>query len=148
MFLETGDARVLGHSRETRGSYGYMARQGLTTLPESWDAKPGIGNSMDHFMLRHLMEWHFAHVAGIRQQPGGIGWRRVLIAPNPRPLESASASFVSPAGRITVQWKQTKQRFDMTVTTSKGVAAEAQLSNGTRQALKPGATTLHTPGAD
>jgi hypothetical protein len=136
------------YSRETRGSYGYMVRQGLTTLPESWDAQPGTGNSMNHFMLGHLMEWHFAYVAGIRQQPGSIGWRRVLIAPNPGPLESASASFISPAGRIAVQWKQTKQRFDMMVTIPKGVEAEALLPNGTRQTLKPGTTPLHSSRPD
>jgi hypothetical protein len=136
------------YSRETRGSYGYMVRQGLTTLPESWDAKPGTGNSMNHFMLGHLMEWHFAYVAGIRQQPGSTGWHRVLIAPNPGPLENASASFASPAGRIAVQWKQTKQTFDMTVTIPKGAEAEALLPNGSRLTLKPGTMTLHTKRAD
>ena len=38
---------------------------------------------MNHFMLGHLMEWHYAYLAGIRQQPGGVGWKKVLIAPTP-----------------------------------------------------------------
>ncbi len=29
------------YSREGRGSYGFMVGQGLTSLPESWDARPG-----------------------------------------------------------------------------------------------------------
>ena len=35
------------YSREDRGGYGFMVRQGLTTLPESWDAKPGTGSSQE-----------------------------------------------------------------------------------------------------
>jgi hypothetical protein len=31
-------------------------------------------------------EWRFAYVVGIRQQPGNVGWRRALIAPNPGEL--------------------------------------------------------------
>ena len=130
------------YAREDRGSYGFMVRQGLTTLPESWDAKPGTGNSMNHFMLGHLMEWQYAYVAGIRQQPGSVGWRRVLIAPNPGGLDSASASFASPRGTIRVSWRQSPQAFTMNVEIPHGVQALAILPNGKRHALKPGSSEL------
>ena len=130
------------YSRENRGSYGFMVRQGFTTLPESWDARPGTGNSMNHFMLGHLMEWHYAYVAGIRQEPGSSGWRRVLIAPNPGSLDSASASFKSPAGTIAVQWKQTRETFLLTVTVPEGVEGEAVLPNGEKHSLKAGTAML------
>ena len=131
------------YSREGRGSYGFMVQQGLTTLPESWDARPGTGNSMNHFMLGHLMEWQFAYVAGIRQQSGSIGWRRILVAPNPGDLDSASASFASPAGLIAVEWKQSKTAFSMKVTIPEGVNAEAMLPNGALSVLPPGTTELN-----
>jgi hypothetical protein len=131
------------YSREGRGSYGFMVQQGLTTLPESWDARPGTGNSMNHFMLGHLMEWQFAYVAGIRQQSGSIGWRRILVAPNPGDLDSALASFASPAGLIAVEWKQSKTAFSMKVTIPKGVNAEAMLPNGALSVLPPGTTELN-----
>jgi alpha-L-rhamnosidase len=99
---------------------------------------------MNHFMLGHLMEWHFAYVAGIRQRPGSIGWRRVLIAPNPGSFEHASASFNSPRGRIEVRWQQTPEAFDMTVTIPRGVDAEVVLPNGNKQSVKPGTATLHS----
>ena len=69
------------------GSYGYLVDQGFTTLPESWDAVPGSAHSLNHLMFGHLVEWHYAYVAGIRQQPGSVGWRKVLIAPDPGPLD-------------------------------------------------------------
>jgi alpha-L-rhamnosidase len=121
-----------------------MVNQGFTSLPESWDARPGTGNSMNHFMLGHLMEWHYAYLAGIRQQPGSVGWKRVLIAPTPGSLESAAAVFRSPSGRIDVSWKQTKSMFTMKVVIPKGVDATAMLPNGEQKALKPGVTTLRS----
>jgi alpha-L-rhamnosidase len=130
------------YARENRGSYGYMVRQGLTTLPESWDARPGTGNSMNHFMLGHLMEWQFAYVAGIRQQLGSVGWRRILIAPNPGPLDSASASFNSPSGLIKIHWEKNGKEFQMTVSIPPGVEAKAVMPDGQTLPLKEGTAAL------
>jgi hypothetical protein len=130
------------YARENRGSYGFMVNQGFTSLPESWDAQPGTGNSMNHFMLGHLMEWHYAYVAGIRQRPGSVGWKDVIIAPNPGLLESASSTFKSPSGTIAVDWKQSKSKFAMKVTIPKGIKATAVLPTGERKVLKSGTTTL------
>jgi len=126
------------YSREDRGGYGFMVRQGLTTLPESWDAKPGTGSSMNHFMLGHLVEWHYAYVAGIRQQPGSVGWRRVLISPEPGPMDSASASFDGPSGRIAVKWEKHEKVFTLNVTIPDGVEATAVLPDGERRKSVPG----------
>ena len=131
------------YARENRGSYGYMVKQGFTSLPESWDAQPGTGNSMNHFMLGHLMEWHYAYVAGIRQKAGSVGWANILIAPYPGSLEYASATFSAPSGKIAVNWRQANGQFEMTVTIPKGVAAEALLPDGNRKVLKDGKTILH-----
>ena len=132
------------YSRENRGSYGYMVNQGFTSLPESWDARPGTGNSMNHFMLGHLMEWHYAYLAGIRQQPGSVGWKKVLIAPTPGGLESCRASFKSPGGTIAVNWKQARGSFTMKVVIPKGVEAMAVLPNGEQRTLKSGVSTLRS----
>ena len=126
------------YSRENRGSYGYMVRQGFTTLPESWDARPGTPNSMNHFMLGHLMEWQYAYVAGIRQKPGSTGWRKVVIGPNPGALTAASASFRSPAGMIEVEWRKEGTTYLMTVRIPEGVEAQALLPNGTSRELTSG----------
>jgi len=132
------------YNRENRGSYGYMVNQGFTSLPESWDARPGTGNSMNHFMLGHLMEWHYAYLAGIRQQPGSVGWKKVLIAPTPGSLERTLAVFRSPSGRIVVSWKQAKSMFTMKVVIPNGVEATAILPNGKQRELKPGVNTLRS----
>ncbi|HTY37007.1 MAG TPA: family 78 glycoside hydrolase catalytic domain [Bacteroidota bacterium] len=130
------------YSRTNRGSYGYMVNQGFTSLPESWDARPGTPNSMNHFMLGHLMEWHYAYLAGIRQQPGGIGWKKVLIAPTPGDIKSVSATFDAPTGMIGVDWNQANGMFSMSVKVPKNIDAIAVLPDGTEHILRAGTTTL------
>jgi alpha-L-rhamnosidase len=132
------------YSRQDRGSYGFMVNQGFTSLPESWDARPGTGNSMNHFMLGHLMEWQFAYVAGIRQQPGSIGWRNVVIGPNPGALAFTTATFEAPTGQFAVQWKKTGNLFELTITSPRGVKTEAIMPNGERRHVAPGRVTLRT----
>lgn len=133
------------YARRDRGGYGFMVDQGLTTLPESWDARPGTHNSMNHFMLGHLMEWHFAYIAGIRQTPGSVGWNKILIAPNPsveHGVSNAAATFNSPRGKIASDWQIRDGRFKMTVEVPAGVEAEAIMIDGTRRPLKPGTQML------
>ena len=141
---ETGRGDLLHkiYARTDRGSYGFMVNSGLTTLPESWDAKPGSGNSMNHYMLGHAMEWHFAYVAGLRQQPGSVGWKKILIAPQPGTLTTAQADFNSPNGRISSMWRRANGEFTLAAHVPAGVEAEAVLPDGTRHPLKSGDNTL------
>ena len=98
------------YSREGVGSYGGILKKGLTAMPETWDAMNDGYQSLNHCMLGHLMEWYYGYVAGIRQQPGSVGWKRVLIAPEPGPLTEAAASFISPAGRIGSRWTRDRRQ--------------------------------------
>lgn len=137
------------YSRDDRGSYGFMVKSGLTTLPESWSATPGTGNSMNHFMLGHLVEWHFAFVAGIRQEPGSFGWRRVVIAPSPGHLRSFDTSFESPAGPIRVKctsWLSSPDSRIFDVEIPPGVASAVfQYPDGRTFELRPGKNAISWP---
>ncbi|MBP1658357.1 MAG: alpha-L-rhamnosidase, partial [Bacteroidetes bacterium] len=126
------------YAREERGGYGYMVKQGFTTLPESWDAQPGTGNSMNHYMLGHLMEWQFAYVGGIRQQPGSVGWRKVYVAPNPGTLDFAIATFESPRGLVAVTWRKKQDQIEMTITSPRGMWVDAIMPNGEKLHVAPG----------
>lgn len=152
--VDGADALHHVYAREAPGSYGYMVNSGLTTLPESWDAKPGTGNSMTHLMLGHLMEWHYAYVAGIRQVPGTVGWTQFLFAPQIPPsgsearkaLTSAQASFDSPVGRITGGWKIEGNKIIFTCEVPAGAqAAQVILPDGTSRAMVPGRNSFSRP---
>ncbi len=144
---ENGRGDVLHHvyNREDVGSYGYMVKSGLTTLPESWDAHQGTGDSLNHFMLGQLMEWHHAYVCGVRQQPGSVGWKRVLIAPQPpadlsepNAMKQASCRLQSPAGEIGVSWTRVGSMFALECRIPPGVEAEALLPDGARRPVSSG----------
>lgn len=142
------------YNREDIPSYGHMVNTGLTTLPESWDARRGTGDSLNHFMLGHLMEWHYAYVAGIRQAPGSVGWANVLIAPQPPSLSDrspnaihrASAAFDSPRGRVESVWSLDVSTgvFTLKCTVPDGMRATAVLPDGSRHPLSAGTTELTT----
>ena len=84
------------------------------------------------------MEWYYGYVAGIRQQPGGVGWKRVLIAPEPGPLTEATASFISPAGRIGSHWSVKGDKFHLDADIPPGVTAQLIGPNGTRKDVGAG----------
>jgi len=130
------------YGRDGVGSFGHMVKNGLTTLPETWDARRGTIYGLNHFALGHLVEWHFAYVAGIRQEDGGIGWRKVLIAPQPGSLRSAAATFDGPTGRISARWRIEGREFRLTAEVPEGVQATAVLPDGSKLGLKPGINEL------
>ncbi|MCG3121844.1 MAG: hypothetical protein GIKADHBN_00215 [Phycisphaerales bacterium] len=152
-----GDVLHRVYSRDEVASYGHMVKSGLTTLPESWDGKKGTGDSLNHFMLGQLVEWHYAYVAGIRQSPGSVGWKKVIIAPQPPPrsllvvdgpglpgvnyqniMTSAAAGFLSPAGKIISSWEIVGPEFKITTDVPVGMDAELVMPDGQRRRLTPG----------
>jgi hypothetical protein len=131
------------YAREEPGSYGGILKKGLTSLPETWDAIMDGSQSLNHCMLGHLVEWYYGYVAGLRQAPGSVGWKRAVIAPNPGPLTSAQATLKTPLGLLSCQWRKTslnKMRLEADV--PPGMAAEAQLPSGKKQALKAGKNVI------
>jgi hypothetical protein len=130
------------YSRDGLGSYGGILKKGLTAMPETWDAMNDGYQSHNHCMLGHLMEWFYGYVAGIRQQPGSVGWKRVLIAPTPGPLSEATAAFTSPAGRISSRWSVTDGKFRLDVEIPPGVTAQLIAPDGTRKEVGAGRHTL------
>lgn len=141
-----GDVLHRIYNREDIPSYGHMVNSGLTTLPESWDARRGTGDSLNHFMLGHLMEWHYAYVAGLRQAPDSVGWNEILIAPQPPPrsdpspnaIRSVDVRFDSPAGPIHVAWEIKSTKFELRCDVPEGVAATVILPDGSRHVAEPG----------
>ena len=120
-------------------------KKGLTSLPETWDAMMDGSQSLNHCMLGHVIEWYYGYVAGIRQKPGGIGWKDVLIAPEPGPLAGAEAALATPAGRIRSRWRVEEGTFRLEVEIPEGVSATAVLPSGKRIPLQPGSRELSEP---
>ena len=130
------------YSRDGTGSYGGILKKGLTSMPETWDAMMDGSQSLNHCMLGHVLEWYYGYVAGIRQQPGSVGWRKILIAPHPGSLASAEATLETPMGRVASRWRHDGSTFRLETEIPKGVQALAILPSGAQKPLRPGKHTL------
>ncbi len=100
------DDLVLGmvRSREFPG-YGYMLDQGATTLWEHWSRIDGW--SRNHAMYSAVSAWFRRSLLGIRQAPGSVAWRDIVVKPSVvGDLTWARGHFDSVRGRIGVSWRR------------------------------------------
>ncbi|WP_114748133.1 alpha-L-rhamnosidase [Pleomorphovibrio marinus] len=105
-----GDLALKLAMNTTYPSWGYMVKQGATTIWELWNgdtANPGM-NSQNHVMLLgDLLVWYFEDLAGIKSDPNLPGFKRILMRPSfPEKLDHVNASFTSPYGQIRSYWKR------------------------------------------
>lgn len=106
-------------TNETYPSWGYMASKGATTIWELWNgdyAAPNM-NSCNHVMLLgDLIIWYYENLAGIKNDPSGVGFKKIVMAPVfPEGLEWVKASYDSPYGEIKSHWELKNGVFDWNV---------------------------------
>jgi hypothetical protein len=113
-------------ARTNIGSYGFIVRNGWTSMPEAWDADTGA--SMNHCMLGHIQEWFFGWVAGIRPDVESPGFRQFVIEPHPvGGLTWARAKYDSIRGTIVSDWKKSNGAFTLRVTIPVGTVATVSI---------------------
>jgi hypothetical protein len=144
---EAGRSDVLHrvYSRDGVGSYGGILKKGLTAMPETWDAMMDGSQSLNHCMLGHVVEWYYGYVAGIRQAPGSVGWKRIVIGPNPGALTHAEASLQTPKGRVCSRWRKESGMFRLETEIPAGTSATAVLPSGRTMALGTGLQKTEEP---
>lgn len=102
-------------SNSTYPSWGYMVKNGATTIWELWNgntAAPDM-NSYNHVMLLgDLVIWYFEHLAGIKSSPGHPGFKQVTMKPvMPEGLDFVDASYHSVHGLIRSNWERDNNRL-------------------------------------
>jgi alpha-L-rhamnosidase len=88
-------------------SWGYMVKQGATTMWERWNGDRGdvAMNSFNHYAFGAVAGFVFRRIAGIA--PAEPGFARILVRPTPDPrLRFARADYESVRGRVSVQWSR------------------------------------------
>jgi alpha-L-rhamnosidase len=105
-------------TQTTYPSWGYMIKQGATTLWELWQDKIGPSmNSHDHIMLGSIGAWFYRALGGINLGPDGEGYRHILIEPHMvEDLHWASASIESVRGQVSCSWMKKPGEVAMEVT--------------------------------
>jgi alpha-L-rhamnosidase len=101
-------------------SWGYMVKNGATTIWELWNgntADPAM-NSGNHLMLLgDLIIWFYEDLAGIKSDPETPGFGNIIMKPNPLgDLKYVKASYRSVRGLIRSEWKKTENSFAWEIT--------------------------------
>ncbi|HNT37044.1 MAG TPA: alpha-L-rhamnosidase C-terminal domain-containing protein, partial [bacterium] len=107
---------------DTFPSWGYEIKHGATTIWERWDGwtqekgfqDPGM-NSFNHYAFGAVGEWLFATVAGIDLEEPGFKKIHIRPCPDGR-ISSVKATYRSINGEIVSEWRQTQDKFALSVT--------------------------------
>lgn len=116
-------------TQTTYPSWGYMIREGATTLWERWESLTEEGmNSQNHIMLGTVDAWFYKYLAGIQVDPNFPGWERIVIKPYPvKGLNFAGASLKTFRGLIFSSWWRDVGSFSLQVSVPVNSQAEVQL---------------------
>ncbi|MCX6560984.1 MAG: family 78 glycoside hydrolase catalytic domain [Candidatus Aminicenantes bacterium] len=122
-----GDAAFRVVSQTSYPGWGYMIREGATTLWERWEKITSGGmNSHNHVMLASVDAWLYKFLAGIRCT--APGWRRAVIEPpNLEGCRSARASVAAGGGTLAAVWTRRKDEFTIDVRVPAGTQAEVRI---------------------
>jgi alpha-L-rhamnosidase len=110
-------------NQESYPGFGYMLREGATTLWERWEYLTGGGvNSHNHIMLGSVDTWFFKTLCGLRcEKPG---WQQTRIQPFfPPDMTFAAAKIGTPFGNLESAWEKREKGIDLIVTIPPGMEA-------------------------
>ena len=109
-----GDLALKIASNDTYPSWGYMYRNGATTIWELWNgntADPAMNSGNHVMLLGDLILWEYEYLGGIRAlEPG---YSKIQLKPYPREgLDFVNCAYNSVSGRIESNWKREGNRFE------------------------------------
>jgi alpha-L-rhamnosidase len=99
--------------QESYPSWLYPIKMGATTIWERWDGIKPDGsfetptmNSYNHYAYGAIGDWMYRVTAGIDTDPDGPGYKKIIIKPTVGgKLTYANASYQTPYGKLTSNWK-------------------------------------------
>ncbi|MGM9749306.1 MAG: alpha-L-rhamnosidase C-terminal domain-containing protein, partial [Candidatus Cryptobacteroides sp.] len=132
-----GDLAYTIASNDTYPSWGYMAKNGGTTIWELWNgntAAPSMNSGNHVMLLGDLIIWEYEYLAGIR--PLKPGYKEIEFKPYPVDgLTFVNCSYNSVNGKIKSNWKKENGRFIYEIEVPKGCKGTVllPLADGSRK---------------
>jgi len=126
------NAASLAYELATQTSYpswGFMIRNGATTLWELWQYKTGPSmNSHNHPMFGSVGSWLYQALAGIEQDENSAGFKNIVIQPRMvQDLQYASGTIHTPRGLLTSTWSKSTDNITLKVYIPVNSEAEIRL---------------------
>ena len=124
-----GDLALKIASNDTYPSWGYMYRNGATTIWELWNgntADPAMNSGNHVMLLGDLIIWEYEYLGGIRAlEPG---YSKIQLKPYPiEGLDYVNCAYNSVSGRIESNWKREGNRFEWDIVIPANTTAEVCL---------------------
>ena len=141
-----GDLAFKIASNDTYPSWGYMVRNGATTIWELWNgntADPAMNSGNHVMLLGDLILWEYEYLGGIRAlEPG---YSKIQLKPYPiEGLDYVNCTYNSVSGRIESQWKRKGNHFEWHFTIPANTTAEVCLPTANGYEVKTyGSGTYH-----
>ncbi len=124
-----GDLALKIASNDTYPSWGYMVRNGATTIWELWNgntADPSMNSGNHVMLLGDLILWEYEYLGGIRAlEPG---YSKIQLKPYPIDgLDFVNCAYNSVSGRIESHWRREGNQFYWEFTIPANTTAEVCL---------------------
>ena len=124
-----GDLAFKIASNDTYPSWGYMYRNGATTIWELWNgntADPAMNSGNHVMLLGDLILWEYEYLGGIRAlEPG---YSKIQLKPYPiEGLDFVNCAYNSVSGPIESNWKREGNRFEWDIVIPANTTAEVCL---------------------
>ena len=101
-------------SNDTYPSWGYMVRNGATTIWELWNgntADPAMNSGNHVMLLGDLILWEYEYLGGIRAMEPG--YSKIQLKPYPiEGLDFVNCAYNSVSGHIESSWKREGNHFE------------------------------------
>jgi alpha-L-rhamnosidase len=135
-------------SNDTYPSWGYMAKNGATTIWELWNgntADPKM-NSQNHVMLLgDLLIWMYEDLAGIHSDTTEAGFKKIIMKPSFNvDLSFVNASYQSPYGTIKSYWKKENGQLNWNISVPGNTTAVVYIpakENEVKEAMNPASSS-------
>ena len=141
-----GDLAFKIASNDTYPSWGYMYRNGATTIWELWNgntADPAMNSGNHVMLLGDLILWEYEYLGGIRALESG--YSKFQLKPYPiEGLDFVNCTYNSVSGRIESRWKREGNHFEWDFVIPANTTAEVCLPTANGYEVKTyGSGTYH-----
>lgn len=131
----------------TYPSWGYMMKQGSTTIWELWngDAANPMMNSGNHQMLLgDLLIWYYEYLAGIKTDTKDVAFKKIIMNPYfPAELRFVNASLETEYGMVKSSWERTDKSIKWKIIIPPNSAAEVHFPEGNAGKIKESGKSIN-----
>ncbi len=137
------DVAYLIASNTSYPSWGYMAKQGATTIWELWNgdtANPRMNSGNHVMLLGDLLTWYYQYLGGIRNADDSNAYKHIVLKPSfeIQDLDNVDCSYMTPYGKVVSKWQKTLEKVAWDVEIPANTTADVCLPDGTVKTIGSG----------